>query len=179
MEILKFVYNEIEIEFKQSENENVMVNATQMAKTFNKEVTHFLENDGTQKFINSCLKTRNSEFLNMKNREDLVYGKQKSGTWMHRILALKFAAWLNSDFEVWVYLTIDKLLFGTYREQRDAILKKIKAEKKLEEKKEELLLKYPEFEQFLEIQGSISKAEKERIKAIKASINQLRINFFD
>jgi hypothetical protein len=38
--------------------------------------------------------------------------KQRSGTWMHRILALKFAAWLSPKFELWVYSTIEDLLFG-------------------------------------------------------------------
>ena len=35
---------------------------------------------------------------------------------MHRILALKFAAWLNPELELWVYETIDEILFGEYAE---------------------------------------------------------------
>lgn len=31
-------------------------------------------------------------------------------TWGHPQFALKLSAWLNSDFEVWVYATIEKLL---------------------------------------------------------------------
>jgi hypothetical protein len=31
---------------------------------------------------------------------------------MHRLLALKFAAWLNLDMEFWVYSTIENLLYG-------------------------------------------------------------------
>ena len=93
MEIVKFMYNDQEVEFLPAGNENVMVNATQMAKVFGKLVGHFLENESTKKFINSCLNNRNSDYLGVKTREDLVDSKQNSGTWMHRILALKFAAW--------------------------------------------------------------------------------------
>lgn len=38
---------------------------------------------------------------------------------MHRVLALKFAAWLNPDFELWVYATIDDILFGSYKEDEN------------------------------------------------------------
>ncbi|SFG87420.1 KilA-N domain-containing protein [Pontibacter chinhatensis] len=33
-----------------------------------------------------------------------------SETWMHKILALKYAAWLNPSFELWVYKQVEKLL---------------------------------------------------------------------
>ena len=97
------------VTFLLSKDNGVMVNATEMAKIFGKEVARFMENDSTKNFINSCLKTRNSSFLNVKNVEDLYTSKQKSGTFMHRILALKFAAWLDPDFEVWVYSTIEEI----------------------------------------------------------------------
>jgi hypothetical protein len=34
-------------------------------------------------------------FLQLKSIDDLIVSRQKSGTWMHRVLAIKFAAWLN------------------------------------------------------------------------------------
>jgi hypothetical protein len=34
---------------------------------------------------------------------------------MHRTLAVKFAAWLHADFELWVYDTIEKILSGEYK----------------------------------------------------------------
>ena len=110
---LTFKFNESEVTFNFN-NENLKVNATQMAKIFGKEVARFMENDSTENFIQACLKTRNSAFLNIQNREDLYTSVQKTGTWMHRILALKFAAWLDPDFEVWVYSTMDKIVFGDY-----------------------------------------------------------------
>jgi len=43
--------------------------------------------------------------LNIESKEDLIISKQKSGTWMHRVLALNFAAWLEPAFDLWVYAT--------------------------------------------------------------------------
>lgn len=36
-------------------------------------------------------------------------GRGEQGTWVHPQVALKLAAWLNPEFEVWVYATIEKL----------------------------------------------------------------------
>jgi hypothetical protein len=110
-QIQTYKFNDSEISFDIA-TKKVMVNATDMAKPFGKEVARFMENDNTKKFIESCLNTRNSSFLGVENVDDLFTSKQKSGTWMHRVLALKFAAWLNPDFEVWVYQTIETLLFS-------------------------------------------------------------------
>ena len=97
MEKREFKFEESVVEFELN-NKNVMVNATQMAKVFGKEVKHFNENGSTKNFIDACLKSRNSDLLGIKNEEDLIISRQKSGTWMHRVLAIKFAAWLNPDF---------------------------------------------------------------------------------
>lgn len=119
--IQKFNYQNQEIEFD-LRDKNVMVNATEMAKAFGKDLFQFTKSDSTKSFISSCLKPANAGLLNIKNEEDLIISKQKSGTFMHRILALKFAAWLDPDFELWIYHTIDELLFGSLR-QRDLILR--------------------------------------------------------
>lgn len=112
---MRFEFNNQLVEFDPTEK-NIMVNATQMAKIFGKLVGHFLENESTKSFMTACLNNRNSDYLHLKTESDLITSKPKSGTWMHRILALKFAAWLNPDFEVWVYMTIDFILFGHYQE---------------------------------------------------------------
>jgi hypothetical protein len=178
MEVVQFIYNEQTVDFLSSGDDNLMVNATQMAKIFGKDVFQFTRIDDTKKFISACLKPQNCGLLGIKTEEDLIISRQKSGTWMHRVLALKFAAWLDSDFEVWVFSTIDQILLGHYREQREATAEKIRAEQQLELKKKELLEKYPEFIDFLELQGKISDAEKRRIRAIKASVQQLRLDLF-
>ena len=115
METKSFQFGESVVNFE-IDNKNVMVNATEMAKVFGKQVVAFMRNEDTQNFIQACLKSEKSHFLNIEKEEDLYVSRQKSGTWMHRILALKFAAWLNPDFEVWVYSVIDEILFGQYSE---------------------------------------------------------------
>ena len=51
---------------------------------------------------------------------------------MHRILALKFAAWLDPDFELWVYNTIDNILFGNYNKHMAAHLTREEAKAKMD-----------------------------------------------
>lgn len=119
-EIVKFEFNNQEVDFEQN-NQNLMVNATQMAKIFGKDVFQFTRIDGTKSFISSCLKPQNCGLLGVNSEEDLIISTQKSGTWMHRVLALKFAAWLDPDFEVWIYTTIDELLFGRYRRMEESL----------------------------------------------------------
>jgi len=178
MEIVKFIYNDQEVDFLPTGNDNVMVNATQMAKIFGRDVPDFLILKQTKNFIAECLKNQNSGFLGIKNETDLVDSKQKSGTWMHRILALKFAAWLDPAFDLWVFLTIDKIVLGRLKEIRDATLEKIEVEKQRDRMQEELLLKYPdEFAAYLELEGKLTAAQKKRVSAIKAASSQMKMNF--
>lgn len=52
MKTLEFFYHETEIHFLVNPNQkNVMVNATEMAKMFNKRMDNFLKADHAQKFI--------------------------------------------------------------------------------------------------------------------------------
>lgn len=178
MEVVQFIYEDQEIEFLSGENENLMVNATQMAKIFGKQVIAFLRNDDTKNFINACLNSENSHFLGVKNEEDLFTSKQKTGTWMHRILALKFAAWLDPKFEVWVFSTIDKIILGHYKEMKEATIEKLQAEKQLERRKAELIRDNPELAEIFELELKISNADKKRIKALKASVSQLKLELF-
>lgn len=107
-QLRKYLYGNHQVYFDMK-NEDVEVNASAMAKIFNKDVTQFLRNANTKSFIKSLeLKLGNPSFRTIK-------GGKYASTWMHRKLALKFAAWLNPDFEVWVYDIIDKLLFGGYK----------------------------------------------------------------
>jgi hypothetical protein len=178
MEVVHFIYNEKEIDFLPSGDVNVMVNATQMAKIFGKRIDFFLKTDHTKAFIKVLEFTPfggNSEPL---TRDQIIQTKGQSGTFFNRILALKFAAWLDTEFELWVFTTIDKIILGYYKEQKEATTAKLMAENELKEKKEELLKKYPEFVDFLNIEGKISDAERRRLKAIRASVAQLRFDLF-
>lgn len=115
-----FQYNGQIVEFDFTPK-NLMVNATEMGKIFGETVEHFTRVENTKKFISECLKNPNMGFLGIEKEEDLIISRQRSGTWMHRILALKFAAWLDPAFELWVYSTIDEVLFGNYRKMEESL----------------------------------------------------------
>lgn len=150
-----YTFGGADVEFNFAGNQ-VMVNATEMAKIFDRKVNHFLENDSTKSFINECLNNRNSGFLGIEKEEDLIYSRQKSGTWMHRVLALKFAAWLDPAFELWVFRTIDTVLFGRYREMEAQLKQSAERKVRIETLKKELSTN----ETFQELER-LEKAEKD------------------
>jgi hypothetical protein len=155
--IVKKTFGGSEIEFEPFvANGNVMVNATEMAKVFpNKRMSDFVSNQSTEDFISECFKNGNSRFLGIEKREDLIVSKQKSGTWMHRILALKFAAWLNPAFELWIYSTIEEIMFGYSREQDQSIQRTIvlQHEMKLIEKKPDR--NGEDFDKYMKLQNQL------------------------
>lgn len=93
------------------ENGQKLVNATEMAKPFDKRPSDFLRNKGTQEFI---LALRHREETKGKRGEVLRIVKHGDtalrGTWLNEPLALKFAAWLAPEFELWVYEQMLELL---------------------------------------------------------------------
>ena len=144
MKVINFKYNDSMIEFDLNQD-TLMVNATQMAKIFDSKVTHFIENQDTQKFILACLNSRNSDYLNIKSQDDLFTSKQKMGTFMHRVLALKFAAWLNPDFEIWIFHRIDQIVFGDYEILRKSLKASAARKIKIETLKEDIRNENPKF----------------------------------
>ena len=88
----EFIYNNTPVLFNVT-NQNVFVNATQMAKPFNKKVAHWLENKNTKDFLNSlCVEHK-------LNRNQLIIikkgGNSLQGTFMHPIVAKKFSQWVG------------------------------------------------------------------------------------
>jgi hypothetical protein len=116
-ETIKFNYNQNSIRFEFKDG-NRMINATEMAKPFGKRVGDFLRLDGTKLYV-ELLEKRYVDSLNVDNQQvnkevlRIVKGgtdAQLQGTWMDEKLALKFAAWLSAEFELWVYDRIQELL---------------------------------------------------------------------
>jgi len=180
-----FKFNETLITFTLDKENTLMVNATEMAKIFDKQVVAFMRNEETKNFIFAVLKSENSHFLGIKSEEDLCTSKQRSGTFMHRILAIKFAAWLDPDFEVWVYNTIDKILFGRHAEREASLKKTISVKNDMEklEKKEEKsgqdFSDYLEKKRELRIEKNYRKSlTRECVNEITKQIdNQIKIDF--
>jgi hypothetical protein len=128
-----FSFNDQEIEFDLSNN-SIMINATKMAKIFNAQVNEFTSNDKTKSFISECLNNGNSRYLNVEKEEDLIISKPKTGTWMHRVLALKFAAWLSPAIELWIFIRIDELMFGKLKQISVINQERVNLQKNIAEK---------------------------------------------
>lgn len=173
MNIQKFQFNEELIEFDLRQGKNMMVNATEMAKVFGRDLFQFTKSENTKSFIESCNKPAFAGLLGINSEEDLIISRQKSGTWMHRVLALKFAAWLNSDFEVWVYLTIDKLLYEFAQEIEDSISESIRLQREQDSLKNKLAKESPEFMKYLTIQDKINNSRTRRRLATKNKFKEV------
>jgi hypothetical protein len=169
-----FVFEENDITFTLDKDNKVMVNATEMAKVFNKDVFQFTRIDTTKEFIRSCNKPQNCGLLGIKSEDDLIISRQKSGTFMHRVLALKFAAWLSPDFEVWVYLTIDKLLFGKLADREKSLERTIVLQKEMNILAGKSNKTGDDFEQYLQIEGKLRKEQAIRKNLTKESIFEMK-----
>jgi phage regulator Rha-like protein len=176
MKAIEFIYQDTQIHFALSNDKSVMVNATEMANAFNKRTDHFLRSDHAKAFINVLLSTPYGGNKKPLLIDEILFANKKAGTYMHRILALKFAAWLDPAFELWVFSTIDEILFGNYKKHTEAVIDKIQYEKRMDELSGKLL-DNPEFEEYLQIQQLIKTTDAEKQKALKAQINQIKFDF--
>ena len=120
-------YNNYEITFNLGNNE-VMVNATEMAKPFGKQVRQWFDNLETHDFIEALAKARGLQAivgkrtsLNTSHLADIyptlikvvrggTPGEVQQGTWMHQDVALEFARWLSPTFAIWCNDRIKELL---------------------------------------------------------------------
>lgn len=171
MEALKiFYYDGKDVEFDPSSSA-VMVNATMMGKIYGKKVEAFLRNDNTKSFTKHCLESENSSFLGIAEMKDLVNSKKGSGTWMHRVLALKFAAWLDPKFELWVYRTIEEILFGSYRRMENSLKLSAIRKNRIEELKNQL----SESPQYMELQHLELEERQANYGRSKENRNQLEL----
>ncbi len=133
-----FSYKGNDVDFNIS-SKNMMVNATQMALIFGKQVNDFLRLDQTKSFIKTLeSKTGIPVFKTTK-------GRATGGTWMHRTLALKFAAWLNADFELWVYETIERILTGEFQVVRSLNVQRSQLAAEIEKLEANLRAAAPDF----------------------------------
>jgi hypothetical protein len=95
-----------------------MVNASEMAKVFGKRLQDFTRLKQTKDFIKILEKSMNTSkgadsHLSKKKAIRSVRGGLNlslRGTWYEQRLALKLAAWLAPEFELWVYGKIRELL---------------------------------------------------------------------
>lgn len=101
-----FQYNGNPVTF-QLGNRDLMVNATEMAKPFDKRPIDYLRLSSTNELIRA--KVRKSHI----DKNQLVIterGGSNPGTWFHEDIALDFAQWLSVDFRLWCNDRIKELL---------------------------------------------------------------------
>lgn len=101
MENTIFLYNEKPITFISSSN-NVMINATDMAKPFRKRPSKWIELPSTKEFI--------SQLIAIRFSDRLIESVNGVGTWMHEDVALEFARWLSPSFAIWCNDRIKELI---------------------------------------------------------------------
>ena len=108
MEIKKFENSLIAFDF-----ENEFVNATDMLKSFpEKKMNNFLRSKQTKAFIKVLESKTQISVLDVK------HGGASPGTWMHKRLAYKFAAWLSPEFENFVFEVFDKVVTEKLKNQQ-------------------------------------------------------------
>lgn len=167
------------VTFILSKDNSVMVNATEMAKIYDKQVVAFMRNEDTQNFIAECLKSENSHFINISKEEDLYRSAQKSGTYMHRVLALKFAAWLSPRFELWVYSTIEQLLFGKHVEREKSFERTLSLQAELSELECKINKTGEDFERYLYLRKELSREKSFRTSLTKESLDEMQSLFYE
>jgi hypothetical protein len=109
-QVFEFEGKRITFDFGDGEQ---MVNATEMMNAFpKKRMNDFLRLKQTKEFIELAIDRYGNSRIADEQRVLRVIkgGLEQQGTWMNDRLALKFAAWLNPKFEMWIYDRILELL---------------------------------------------------------------------
>lgn len=103
-----------------------MFNATHLLKQWNentgqqKSIAHYLENAATQEFVKALIDEekftcRNSAYVVSKARAD-----RGGGTWMHPLMFIDFAMWLNATFKVKVLKFVSDQMLAYRNEAGEA-----------------------------------------------------------
>jgi hypothetical protein len=184
-------YLESQITFDTLANEEVMVNVTDIARHFGKKPVHFLRLPSTKELLLALVEDANNgiaenlgvTFSHSQNpfftEEDFVKTVQSgraNGTWMHRHLAIEFAAWLDVKFKLWMLRTIEEIMRGIDQERVDRLKEKSKRQVRISQL-ENFLAQYPEFVELRQLQLEERQATYALSKMDKAAVLNYRIQF--
>lgn len=102
-----FVYEGNSVSFKMIDQE-VFINATEMAKCFGKRPNDWLKLPSTRSFLEALSCGRKSPTSEIQT----VMGSSETGggTWLQEIAAIEFARWLNPMFSIWCNTHIRDLM---------------------------------------------------------------------
>jgi hypothetical protein len=95
-------------------------NATIVAEKYKKRPVDWLKRDDVTRFVGrlcEIYKVSQNHFIKTKRGGDTTGSKVSQnhfapGTWLHPKLGVKFAQWLDVDFEIWCSEQIDNLIRG-------------------------------------------------------------------
>ena len=93
-----YSYNGHDITFFNDLDSDVMINATEMAKTFGKTPKDYLRTQPAKELVEAVAKRH---ICLLTDIVKVVNGGEGRGTWMHETVALDFAQWLSVDFKLW------------------------------------------------------------------------------
>ncbi|MFO3675804.1 KilA-N domain-containing protein [Pseudomonas protegens] len=96
-------------------NSDGWINATDVAKRFDKRPGDWLKQDETKQYLGVLADALNCD---PESLLETRRGRYHSGTWLHPKLAVVFARWLDVKFAVWCDLHIDALLRGELNEKQ-------------------------------------------------------------
>ncbi len=106
--IIEKNYNNIIVQFDQEQD--IFINATNIARHFNKQASKWLENKDTIEYIEVYSRKLNiayGDFIVVRKGGN---DKTAQGTWIHQKLIVAFARWLSPEFAVWCDITIEEIL---------------------------------------------------------------------
>lgn len=102
-----FAYNGTDITF-QLENGGVMVNVTEMAKTFGSRPKDWLRTEQSDRLIKAIAEAHKCTSADLV--KVIKGGDDEQGTWMHEDVALMFSQWLSPELYIWCNDRIKELL---------------------------------------------------------------------
>jgi len=108
------IYNGNNVTF-QFGNEDVLINATEMARPFNKRAAEWLRLSSTIEYIETL------EAMGKSHRSGMVVTENGVGTWMHEEIALEFARWLSPAFGIWCNDRIRELMRHGFTATQDKL----------------------------------------------------------
>ena len=88
--------------------DNLMINATEMAKAFAKQPSDWTKTKQSQEFIASLSAVR--KICGTELIKVVQGGNDAQGTWMHEDVALEFARWLSPVFAIWCNDKVKELM---------------------------------------------------------------------
>lgn len=121
-------------------SDEVMVNATEMAKAFGKRVGDWLTLSSTKDYMAALIETyhsqttrnsgslseettRKSHIQTTRNSGSLIRTVEgrNGGTWMHEDVAIEFARWLDPKFAIWCNSIVKRIIKETIAAQNRLI----------------------------------------------------------